>query len=145
VAPKALAVLSNGGPGVTKLSDVSCVVKVLSTTDGKRVPDKGAVFTGGSLEPAAIVRYIVVNDSDVAAGPFTLTGNLFRDGVVQNVISEAALTVPAQQLWKKEFPISEDNGTTGYIAYLEARGSAKEEDSNNNHAATTFTVTAPAR
>lgn len=132
---------------MTQLSDVSCVVKVIDTTDGTRVPDKGAVF-GSSNQ--AIVRYVVVNDSDVPAGPFTLAGSLFRNGVVllpngRNVVSEQALTLPPKHLWKKEVPVSESTFSASYIAQLEARGSAKEEDGNNNHAITTFSVNTPPR
>ena len=120
---------------MTQLPDVSATIKVIETADGTRTPDGGAIFSGN-----AIVRYVVVNDSNKAAGPLTVVGSLYKDGVrVQpngqpNVVPAQQITLQPNQVWKAEFPVSETLHTTYYEAKLlaDVGGFVREEDESNN-------------
>src|SRR4051812_17795898 len=74
---QSLTKLIKGQNKMTQLPDVCCMISVINNADGKRLSDGSAIFGDGS----ATVRYLVVNDSNKPAGPFTVVGSLSRDGV----------------------------------------------------------------
>jgi hypothetical protein len=128
---------------MTQLPDVSCTIKVLENADGARTPDGGAIFSG-----YATVRYVIVNDSNKTAGPITIVGSLFKDGVrVQpngqpNVVPAQQITLSPNQVWKAEFPVSETLHTTYYEAKLlaDVGNVVREEDEANNVAQTKWSM-----
>jgi hypothetical protein len=132
-----------------QLSDVYCWIKVVDN-NGKVVPQGAWISTR-----QATVRYVVANDSHLPAGPLTVVGSLYRDGVkVQpggqpNVVPAQQITVQPGQLWQKEFPISEFHISPGSAIQYEAKllgdvgGFVKEEDETNNLAKTNFNLYEP--
>jgi hypothetical protein len=135
---------------MSQLPDVSCLIKVIANSDGKTLPDGGAIF--GQLDQATL-RYVVVNHSDKPAGPLFVVGSLFRNGVrVQpngqpNIIPSQQITLQPKQLWKREFPISEGTFSATYKASLlaDVGNFVHEEDESNNSVKTSFQIVTPPR
>jgi hypothetical protein len=64
-----------------------------------------------------VVRYVVANDSHAPAGPFTVVGTLYRNGVKVRPGGQPNV-VTAQQIWKMEFSVSESIGYSHYVAKI---------------------------
>ncbi len=131
---------------MAELPDIYCYIKFLDEPADKAFP------SGKNLDSPAnvIVRYVVANDSNKPAGPLTVVGVLRKNGVkVQptgqpNVVPAQQITVQPNQIWKKEFPVSDQ--TTGRDAFEasllgDVGNFVDEEDKTNNQAKATFTVT----
>ena len=133
---------------MTQLPDVSTSIKVIDDDSGKRVLDGGEIFAG-----FATVRYVVVNDSNKTAGPLTVVGSLFRDGVrlqpngKAKVFPAQQITLQPNQVWKFEFPVNERQSTSTYEARIlaDVGNSIAEEDETNNSVRTTFQMVIPPR
>jgi hypothetical protein len=131
----------------TQLSDVNCWVKTIEDSSGKNLDDGAEV-----LPPAkVIVRYSVANDSHKIAGPLTVVGTLFRNGVrvkpggQPNVVPAQQITVPPGTVWLKEFTVTESESPTLYQASIlgDVGGFVNEEDEKNNKATRKFNVFKP--
>lgn len=127
---------------MAQLPDVFCWIKVIDGATGKVVPN------GKDLPPGtATVRYVVANDSNKVAGPLTIVGSLYRDGVKvtpagqPNVVPSQQITLQPNQVWKKEYTVSEGGkGLVSYSAKLfgDVTGAVNEEDETNNKAQYAF-------
>jgi hypothetical protein len=134
---------------MTQLPDVSCIIKVINNADGKRLSDGDAIFGDGS----ATIRYVVVNDSHKPAGPLTIVGSLFRDGIKvkpngqPNVVPAQQITLQPNQIFKSEFSVSENFSTSTFVAKMlvDVGNFVNEEDETNNLAQTTFEIVPPPR
>lgn len=129
------------------LPDIYCWVKVLLTATDKVVPDGAVIQVPGS----ALVRYVVANDSNKAAGPLTIVGVLDRNGVrvkpagQPNVVPAQTITVQPNQIWKKEYTVNETNGGTQYVAKIlgDIGKFVNEEDETNNAGQGSFSFVVP--
>lgn len=134
---------------MSQLPDVSCIVKIINNDDGKRLPDGAVVIGEGHLT----IRYTVVNDSNLTAGPLTVVGSLFRSGVrIQpngqpNVVPAQQITLGPNQVWKREFQISEKFSDSLFEArmFADVGNFVGEEDETNNQVKTTVLVRPPVR
>lgn len=135
---------------MTQLPDVHGWIKVIDDKSGKAQPD-GKVFLN---HQEVTVRYSLANDSHQIAGPLTVVGALYRDGVkVQpngqsNVVPAQQITLQPGQVWSKEHHLSESLGpgvTHLYTASLlgDVGNFVNEEDEKNNRAKITFSFEEP--
>ena len=123
------------------LSDVYCWVKLLNVLTDKVIPEGGVAYAG----TAVVVRYVVANDSNKAAGPLTVVGSLYRNGVrVQpsgqpNVVPAQTITVQPNQIWKKEYTVTEPDAVN-YVAKIfgDVGNFVNEEDEANNQGQKAF-------
>ena len=131
---------------MAQLPDVYCWIKAIDDSNGKVLPEGGETH----WPRKTIVRYVVANDSNEPIGPMIVVGSLFRNGVrVQpggqpNVIPAQQITVQPNQIWKKEYTVSESSssGFFDYVAKLSGDvgfGAVDEEDESNNQAQRSFT------
>ena len=121
--------------------DVVCWIKVINSKTGEAVPDGGWVGPPGN----AVVRYVVANDSNVAAGPLTVVGSLYKDGIKQgqpNVVPAQQITVKPGTIWMQEVPVSQVTLFSEYVAKIvgDIGNFVKEEDEANNLAQRSFTL-----
>lgn len=123
---------------MAQMPDVSCWIKVIEDSTGKVLPEGGEILPPGK----AIVRYVVANDSNKPAGPLTVVGSLYRNGVKvkpngqPNVVPAQQITVQPNQIWKKEYAVSESSGYVHYVAKIfgDVGDFVNEEDEANNQA-----------
>jgi hypothetical protein len=121
--------------------DVVCWIKVINITTGEAVPDGGVVFPPANV----VVRYVVANDSNVAAGPLTVVGSLHKDGIQQgrpNVVPAQQITVQPGTVWMQEVSVSQGTLFSQYVAKIigDVGNFVKEEDEANNLAQRSFTL-----
>ena len=120
-----------------QLPDVYAYIKLIESSTGKALP------TGVSVDPrscpSVIVRYVVVNDSNVATGNFTVVGKLIKDGVpVQPAPLNKQLVLQAKEVFTLEYPVP----TTGIdlaqfdVSMLADIGNFNIEESEQNNKAT---------
>jgi hypothetical protein len=137
------AASGEGGIDMAQLPDVFCWIKVIDDATGKVVPNGKDLGAPGK----AIVRYVVANDSNQVAGPLTIVGSLYRDGVKvapsgqSQVVPAQQITLQPNQVWKKEYAVSEGGkGLVSYSARLlgDVGGAVNEEDESNNKAQQAF-------
>jgi hypothetical protein len=129
---------------MAQLPDVVCWIKVIDKSTGKALSDSGFIRGPGE----AIVRYVLVNDSDEPVGPLWVGGSLGRNGVKvtaggqSNVVPAQQVTLQPRQLWKQEFSVFESSGSVEYIAELFADigNFINEEDETNNLAHRSFRI-----
>jgi hypothetical protein len=129
------------------LPDINCWVKVLYTESDKVVPEAGTVWAPGK----ALVRYAVANDSNKTTGPLTVVGALFRNGVrvkpagQSNVVPPQTITVQPNQVWKKDYVVSESTNGTKYVATIlgDVGNFVNEEDESNNKDQHSFSFVPP--
>jgi hypothetical protein len=124
---------------MAQLPDVFCWIKVINTSDGKVVANGGSLGLPGQ----ATVRYVVANDSNKPAGPLTIWGSLYRNNVkIPSVLPPQQITLQPNQLWKKEYPVSELGGMTTYLAKLhgDLDSAVNEESEANNLAQRSFNI-----
>lgn len=121
----------------------------------KLVHEGGWVLADGDqLTPPAkvTVRYTMVNDSDVAVGPFTVVGALKKNGQrikpngQPNVVPAQQVTIPPNAVWTRSYVVSEtDPNYSGYAAAMlvDVGDFIDEDDEKNNLARRTFSVMKP--
>ena len=127
---------------MAQLPDVYCWIKVIDDATGKVLSDGGEIFPGRK----AIVRYVVTNDSNKQIGPLTVVGTLYRNGVKitpngqPNVVPAQQITLQPNQIWKKEYVVSESGSLVPYVAKIfgDVGGFVNEEDEANNQAQRSF-------
>jgi hypothetical protein len=103
------------------------------------------VSNGGSIAPPgqALIRYVVANDSGKTAGPMTIWGRLYKDNVeVPNVLTPQQVTLQPNQIWKKEYLVSQLGGFATYLAKLhgDVGNAVSEESEKNNLAQGSFSI-----
>ena len=135
---------------MTTLPDFYTYVKVIADSDGKVIRDGEEV----SAPAKVTIRYVVVNDSHKAAGPWFVVGWLKRNGVQvhplgQNtpVIPLQSITVQPNTVWKKEWVVTESQDAEAlYVATMAGDFGAfmpNEEDEKNNSGKMTFLIRRP--
>ncbi len=104
---------------MTELPNILCAIKIINHSNGKTIPDGGVL----AIPAKATVRYIIANDGDKPAGPFVIVGALYRNDVkVQpggqpNVVPAQTITLQPGQVWKVDFPLTEDGSGGSHVAY----------------------------
>lgn len=132
---------------MAQLPDVYCWIKVIDDATGKTLADGGEIFSPGK----AIIRYVVANDSNKPAGPLTVVGTLYRNGVKvmpggqPNVVPAQQITLQPNQIWKKEYVVSELSSLVPYVAKLlgDVGNFVNEEDEANNQTKKSFSFYQP--
>lgn len=134
---------------MAQLPNLHCWIKVLDT-HGNGIAD-GAFAT----RTTTTVRYVVANDSALPAGPLTVVGALYREGVkIQpggqpNVVPAQLITVQAGQIWQKEYTFFDHDIRPGGHARYEAKllgdvgNFVKEADETDNVVKFSFTLIEP--
>ena len=129
------------------LADIYCWIKTIAQDTGKSLPDGYVFLVPQNVAAKVIVRYSVANDSHKPAGPLTVVGTLFRNGVrvkpggQPNVVPSQTITVQPGTVWVKEYTLSDNGpGTSLYEAklYGDLINVVNEEDEGNNLAKRTF-------
>lgn len=130
---------------MAELPNVLCKIRIIDEASGKTVPNGGTL----AMPAKAIVRYVVINDSDKPAGPLTVVGALYRNDVkVQpagqpNVVPAQPITLQPGQLWKQDVPLSEDGPGGSSVSYRatllgDVGNLVKEGDEDDNLVKTSF-------
>jgi hypothetical protein len=130
---------------MAQLPDVQCWVKAVLDSNGKVIPNGDTVAAPAKV----VVRYVVANDSHKAAGPLTVVGTLRRNGVqvtppgMTTVVPVQQITVQPDNIWKKEWPVTEEGNYVASILgdYGHGGGFVNEEDEANNLGTTKFSIT----
>jgi hypothetical protein len=122
---------------------------MIKASSGDAAIADGTVFH--TREPRNVtLKYIVVNESDVAVGPFTVVGMLSKnkqrvmpDGV-SNVVPAQEVTLAPQSVWKKEYELrvepKSDGGLNQYRAYIICDAGNRIEESNEYDNTASFNV-----
>ena len=126
--------------------DVYSWIKLVNRTTGKAVPSGTSFYNSTDV----VVRYAVANDSHKPAGPLTVVGHLWKNGVDiqlsgKPVVPAQQITVGPNQVWRAEYEV-QDTATLSdtFEAKLlaDVGNFVDEEDEKNNKASATFSVVA---
>lgn len=130
-----------------ELPDVHCWIKLVDASTGK------PIVNGAEVNPPAkvAIRYYVANEGDQPVGPLWVVGALSRNGQrvkpsgQPNVVPAQQITLQPNQIWKKEYSVSEADPFVVYVAKIlgDIGNFVGEEDEANNRDQKAFTVLRP--
>jgi subtilase family serine protease len=124
--------------------DINCWVKLITPDNGSVIRDDGGIVDRGRT---VVIRYVVANDSHVPAGPLTVVGVLFKDGVrvkppaSSNVVPPQQITVQPNTIWKREWTVDAE-GNYDATMLVDVGNMVNEEDEKNNRGQRSFSIMA---